>query len=164
MAKRVFYSFYYDQDNARVSQIRNVGMIEGNPPASTNEWEQVKRGGTSAIQRWIDTQLRGRTCTVVFIGQHTAGRYWINYEIEKSWNDGKGLFGIYIHNLKDLAGLQCSKGANPFKAFTMKNGTGRLSDYVTAYDPPFVYSKQVYAYIASNLASWIDTAIANRRG
>lgn len=162
MARRVFYSFHYDADHARASQVRNIGMIDGNRPATDNEWEQVKRGGTSAVQRWIDNQLNGRSCTIVLIGQNTAGRPWINYEIEKSWTDGKGLFGIYIHNLKNLAGFQSLRGSNPFDGFTMRGSATRLAQYVAAYDPPYSDSRLVYAYIAANLTTWIDVAVRSR--
>ncbi len=46
---------------------------------------------------------------VVLIGQNTAGRKWINYEIRKGWKDKKGMFGIYIHNLEDKDGKQAIK-------------------------------------------------------
>jgi hypothetical protein len=36
MAKQVFYSFHYDNDNWRASQVRNMGVIEGNRPAPDN--------------------------------------------------------------------------------------------------------------------------------
>ena len=124
MARKVFYSFYYKPDCSRVSQIRNFGVIEGNQPASDNDWETVKRGGDVAIKRWIDAQLNGRSCTVVLIGSETAGRPWINYEIEKSWNEGKGLLGVHIHNLKDFSGNQSRKGANPFDYFTINSDNG----------------------------------------
>lgn len=84
--------------------MRNAGALEGNRPVSDNEWETITRGGDSAIKRWIADQLTGKSCTVVLIGSATAGRKWIDYEIEKSWNDGKGIVGIYVHNLKDAAG------------------------------------------------------------
>lgn len=162
MARKVFYSFHYEPDCSRVSQIRNFGVIEGNQPASDNDWETVKRGGDAAIKRWIDAQLNGRSCTVVLIGSETAGRPWINYEIEKSWNDGKGLFGVHIHNLKDFSGNQSRKGANPFETFTMQSSAKRLSDFVKTYDPPYFDSKQVYNYIGSNLSNWIEEAIRSR--
>lgn len=38
---------------------------------------------------------------VVLIGEDTAKRKWVKYEIKKAWNEGKGVLGIYIHNLKD---------------------------------------------------------------
>jgi hypothetical protein len=118
MARRVFYSFHYVPDNWRASQVRNIGVVEGNVPASDNDWETIKKGGDKAIQNWIDNQLNGRSCAIVLIGQNTAGRKWINYEIKKSWEDGKGLLGIYIHRLKDRNGLQSSQGSNPFDEFS----------------------------------------------
>jgi hypothetical protein len=119
MARRVFYSFHYVPDAWRTSQVRNIGKIEGNKPASDNDWETVRKGGDTAIKKWIDGQLNGRSCTIVLIGAETAGRKWIKYEIEKSWNDGKGVLGIYIHNLKDANGKQSAKGKNPFADFTV---------------------------------------------
>src|SRR5690242_10617103 len=105
MPKRnVFYSFHYEPDNWRASQVRNMGVIDGNEPAKDNDWEQIKRGGDAAIQRWIDAQLNGKSCAIVLIGSGTAKRKWIDYEIGAAWNNGKGLLGIHIHNLKDRLG------------------------------------------------------------
>jgi len=100
------------------SQVRNIGKVEGNSPASDNDWEEVTKDGDDAIQKWVDDQLKGRGCTVVLIGNKTAGRKWIDYEIEKSWNDKKGILGVHIHNLKNSEGNQGTKGANPFSNFT----------------------------------------------
>jgi hypothetical protein len=162
MTRRVFFSFHYIPDSARASQVRNMGALEGNSPVTDNDWETVKRGGDSAIQKWIDDQLNGRACTVVLIGENTAGRKWIKYEIEKSWNDGKGVLGIYIHNLKDLSGNKSKKGRNPFDDFTMKRDNAKLSSIVRTYDPPSTISTDVYAYIKQNLASWVEQAISIR--
>ena len=101
MARRVFFSFHYKPDNWRAAQIRNSGVVEGDRPVTDNEWESITRLGDAAIQRWIDAQLYGKSCLIVLIGSYTANRKWINYEIAKAWNDGKGVLGIYIHNLKD---------------------------------------------------------------
>src|SRR5947209_3168863 len=101
MARKVFFSFHYKPDNWRASQVRNMGLVEGNVPVSDNDWETVTRGGDNAIKKWIDDQLKGRSCAVVLVGANTAGRKWINYEITESWNSGKGLLGIHIHNLRD---------------------------------------------------------------
>lgn len=102
MAKRqVFYSFHYDNDVFRVQQIRNIGALEDNKPVSANEWESVKRGGEVSIKKWIDDNLRYKSCVVVLVGEETSNRKWVRYEIEKAWELGKGLVGVYIHNLKD---------------------------------------------------------------
>lgn len=160
MARRAFYSFHYTPDNWRASKVRNMGVIEGNKPASDNDWETVKKGGNAAIKKWIDGQLSGKSVAIVLIGANTARRKWINYEIEKAWEDGKGVVGIYIHRLKDKDGKPSKKGANPFAGF--KVGETSLSSIVKAYDPPHQDSADVYNHIKNNLADWIEEAIAIR--
>lgn len=160
MARRVFYSFHYKPDNWRAGQVRNMGVIEGNRPASDNDWEQITRGGDEAIKRWINGQLDGKSCAVVLIGTNTAGRKWINYEIKKAWDDKKGLLGIYVHNLKDKEENQSTKGANPFAGFTVSGKD--LSSIVKAYDPPFSTSTNVYNHIKENFSKWVEEAITIR--
>ena len=162
MAKRVFYSFHYKPDCVRVSQVRNIGAIEDNKPAHDNDWETITSKGDPAIEKWIGDQLYGRSCTVVMIGSETADRKWIDYEIKKTWNDGKGLVGVHIHNLKNFQQQQATKGRNPFSGFTIQQGKTRMADVVKTYDPPYTDSKKVYEYIATNLSSWIDEAVAIR--
>jgi hypothetical protein len=162
MSRKVFYSFHFTPDSWRASQVRNIGIVEGNQPVSDNDWEDVKKGGNDAIQKWINNQLHGRSCTIVLIGKNTAGRKWIKYEIEKSWNDGKGVVGIYVHNLKNANGEQTSKGNNPFDDFTMKRDGKKLSSIVKVYDPPYSDSTDVYDYIKNNLESWVEEAISIR--
>jgi hypothetical protein len=159
MTRKVFYSFHYDPDHWRASQVRNMGLVEGNQPASDNDWEEIKKGGGDTIQEWIDSQMKGRSCAVVLIGTNTASRKWVKYEIKSAWNSGKGLVGIYIHNLKNSNGEQATKGVNPFSSFTMKKDDSKLSDHVKAHDPPFTTSKYVYEHISDNLEDWIEEAI-----
>jgi MTH538 TIR-like domain (DUF1863) len=162
MAKRVFFSFHYKPDHWRASQVRNMGVIEGDAPVSDNDWESVKKGGDPAIEKWIADQMSGKSCVVVLIGTDTAGRKWINHEIIKAWNDNKGVLGIYIHKLKDSDSNQSSKGANPFDSITFSKSGAKLSSVVKAYDPPYSDSTQAYAYIKSNLSDWVEAAIAIR--
>lgn len=80
----------------------------------------------------------------------------------QTWNDGKGVLGIYIHNLKDVDGNQATKGRNPFEDFTMKRDNQKLSSIVKAYDPPYSTSTYVYDYIKDNVKSWVEEAISIR--
>ena len=152
MARNAFYSFHFTPDNWRAGQVRQMGVLEGNEPCSDNAWEEVKKGGDTAIQNWIDGQMKGRSVAIVLIGQNTSGRKWINYEINKAWKDGKGVLGIYVHNLKNVQGQQSSKGASPFAS----------TSTIKTYDPPYSDSKQVYDYIKSYLSGWIEAAIKAR--
>lgn len=160
MARKVFFSFHYKPDNWRASQVRNIGAIEGNAPVSDNDWESVTRGGDKAIENWINNQLWNRSCTVVLVGSNTAGRKWINYEIKKSWETGKGLVGIHIHNLKDRDGNQSFIGGNPFDGFSVNNKP--LSSIVRLYNPPYLASTNVYAHIKNNIEDWVEEAIGIR--
>ena len=160
MAKRqVFYSFHFDNDVMRVQQVRNIGAIEGNTPTSANDWEELERKGKSSIKAWIDENMNYRSCVVVLIGAETAGREWVQYEIEKAWNSGKGVVGIYIHNLKCPRNGKSSKGKNPFEGFTLNQGKTKLSDVIKCYDPK---ASDAYNDIKDNLEDWVEEAITIR--
>jgi hypothetical protein len=161
MARQVFYSFHYMPDNWRASQVRNIGKVEGNKAASDNDWETITKGGDAAIQKWIDEQLKGRSCAVVLNGYATARRKWIDYEIDKAWNDKKGVVGIYIHSLKDKDGNQTLKGSNPFSNHTV--GKTQMDQIVKAYEPPYTDSQKAYGWIADNSEAFIEEAIKIRK-
>lgn len=162
MARKVFYSFNYAADFVRASAVRTLGIVEGNPSAPEKDWAALVKAGEVAIQRWIDGQLAGRVCTIVLIGANTAGRRWIKYEVDKSWNEKKGVLGIHIHNLKDAAGTQSPKGKNPFEDFTLKREGVKMSTLVKAYDPPPTDARAAANYISLNLAKWVEEAIRIR--
>jgi len=161
--RKVFYSFHYERDAWRAGQVRNMGVVEGNREASPNEWEEIKRAGEDAIKRWIREQMNGRSCVVVLIGRETASREWVRYEIEYGWKQGKGVVGVYIHNLRDQDGNTDSKGFGPFDQFTLTFSDGSevpLSRVARAYDPP---AHDAYNHIKANLADWIEEAIEIRK-
>ena len=158
MAKRqIFYSFHFDNDVLRVQQVRNIGALEDNQPVSKNDWEDVKKNGDNAIEKWIDDNMKYRSCIVVLVGEETAGRKWVKHEIKKAWEEGKGLLGIYIHNIKCPNNGTCSKGANPFDQFTVDGQ--KLSSIVSCHNPS---STDAYGDIKKNLETWVENAIDAR--
>lgn len=146
MARRVFFSFHYEQDGWRASQVRNSWVTKPDREAAgfwdAVAWEEVKKKGREAIERWIDKQLDGTSVTVVLIGTETSDREYVQYEINQSWDRNNGLIGIYIHNLKNKDGLKSSKGSDPFLTLGYKgiktydwvsdNGYENLGDWVEA--------------------------------
>jgi len=159
MKRQTFYSFHYKNDVLRVSQIRNIGALEDNKPVSSNDWEEVKLKGDAGVKKWINDNMNYRSCVVVMIGVETASRKWVQYEIEKAWNDGKGLVGIYIHNIKCPNNGISKQGANPFDGFTLDDGKKKLSSVVKCYNPK---SSDAYNDIRANLESWVEEAITIR--
>ena len=160
MARRVFFSFHYKPDNWRASKVRNIGKLEGNSPATDNDWETVTKGGDAAIRKWIDDQMHGRSCVIILVGSKTAGRKWINYEITNAWDSGKGLVGIHINKLTDVDGNTAEKGANPFASFNVDGVP--LTQLVNCHTPLGSTSTATYKSISDNIESWIEDAIAAR--
>lgn len=160
MTRKVFTSFHYTPDNWRASQIRSMDKLECNSLASSNNWKEVTESGNQAIKDWINNKMDGKACLIVFIGKNTAGRKWIQYEILKAWDDGLGVIGIYVHNLKDSDGDLSIKGSNPFADFSVNEK--KLSSVIKCYDPPFKTSSYVYDYIKDNIEDWIEEAIVLR--
>jgi hypothetical protein len=165
VARKIFHSFRYTRDWWRVQTIRNIGAIQGQRLLTGNEWEAVEKKGKKAIRQWIDEQLAGKSCVVVLIGNGTSGREWVQYEMQKGWNDGKSVVGIHIHGLQDQNGRQATKGTNPLSRVFVDTRTGvkRLSAVAKTYDPPYKLSKNVYSYIEEHIEEWIEEAIAIRR-
>ena len=155
--RQVFYSFHYDNDVMRVQQIRNIGALEGNTPVSANDWETVKKGGDTSIEKWINENMSYRSCVVVLVVESTADRKWVKYEIKKAWEDGKGIVGIYIHNIKCPRNGTSNKGANPFDLFPI--GSEKLSTKVKCYNPD---PANAYTSIKDNIENWIEEAIKIR--
>ncbi len=158
MAKKCFLSFYYKEDNWRVSQVKQIGAIDEQPLLDANKWEEIQKKGDDAVEKWIADNMKGKACLVVLVGEKTAGRRWVKHEIKKAWEDGLGVLAIHIHNLKDSNGNQSKKGSNPFTGLTVagKLVTGKV------YDPPYSTSTYVYDHIKDNIAAWIDEAIKAR--
>lgn len=165
MARRCFYSFHYAADNWRASMVRQIGSLEGNRPATDNEWETIASGPNSSekIRRWIDGQMEGRSCAIVLIGSDTANRPWINYEIRSAWERGLGLVGINVHGLLNSQQRTTLAGANPFDFVTIPTVSLPFSYVVTRNDPPGFSSQQRYAWIASNISRLVEDAIYNRQ-
>lgn len=182
--RKVFYSFHYANDCWRVSQVRNMGVIEGNQQVKDNDWESIK-GCVSRIENWVNSQLEGKSCCVVLVGEKTAERNLVNYEIVQSWNKGKGVVGVHIYGLKDKYRQTSTKGQNPFEDIAMLNQKGslrafgrkqtvqgtyyrtvnsklKMSDIVKCYDPQGTNSQQKYDWINTHLLSVVEEAIKIR--
>lgn len=141
MARKVFFSFHYGRDISRANVVRNSWLTKDKGTAGfidASMWEEAKTKGDAALKKLIDDQMVGTTATAVLIGSQTSQRAYVNYEIAKSIERGNGLLGIYIHNIRDLAGNTAPKGANPLTAgysiydWVTGNGYANLGTWVEA--------------------------------
>ena len=102
MARRVFFSFHYD-DVTRVNVVRNSDKIVRQYERAarfhdSSLWEQAKKQGRLAIKRMINGGLHGTSVTCVLVGQHTWERPWVRYETLKSFARGNGILAVLIHD------------------------------------------------------------------
>jgi len=150
MARRVFFSFHYERDIWRASQIRNSWVTKTDRESAgfwdAASWEQVKKKGDTAIRKWIDDNMKGTSVTAVLIGAETSDRKWVRYEIEKSLEKGNNIFGVRIHKLKNQNGETDWAGDLDFGLI---DGENTFSELFPVYD-------WVDDYGYENFADWVE--------
>ena len=162
MARKVFYSFHYDNDIMRVMIVRNRWVTMGNQEASQiidkAEFEKIKRTGENAVKNWIDKQLQGTTATIVLLGTETLHRPFVQYEICESHNKKNAILGIHICNIKDpRTGRTATKANTHIKIGVYENGNPVFFDEIC---------DGIYDYVLDdgyhNLGIWVDYAVMNK--
>lgn len=159
MARKVFFSFHYEEDINRSMVVRNngttkdfVGFID------KAEFESVKKQGNQAIYNWIDNQLKGTSVTVVLIGEETLNRPFVQYEIQKSIEKGNAIIGVFIHNIKDMNTRMKSEKGNAHTIIGY-----RLDGKSVYFDE---ICDKFYDYDLENgykyLGDWIEMAAKNK--
>lgn len=96
----VYFAFHY-ADIWEVNQIRNSDQFIARSVAGFKDgslWEEAKKKGEFAIKRMINDGLRGTSVTICLIGQNTAYREYVAYELEQSYEKGNLVFGIHLPN------------------------------------------------------------------
>jgi hypothetical protein len=160
MPRKVFFSFHYERDVHRVMQVRNSWMLrpggEASPFYDKAEFEEVKRRA-GGIERWIEQQLAGTSVTVVLFGTETSSRPWVRHEIKRSFELGKGLLAIDIHNVRHPHKGADLPGVNPLSTFTVGREATPMNRLYSEYD-------WVLDDGYNNIGFWIEAAAraANR--
>ncbi|GAA0455696.1 TIR domain-containing protein [Alkalibacillus silvisoli] len=120
MAKRVFFSFHYqDVIDFRANVVRNHWFTKpGREDAGffdASLWEDAKKQGDPSIKRLINDGIQNTSATVVLVGSQTYNRRWVRYEIIKSLQKGNRLIAIHINSIKGRDGCVKVSGPNPFE-------------------------------------------------
>jgi hypothetical protein len=157
MPRRVFFSFHYERDVQRASVVRNSWVTKPNVEEAgyidAANWEEVKKKGDAAVEAWIEKQLDGTSVTAVLIGAETSSREWVKYEVRRSYEKGNGMFGIYLHNIKDWAGRTDTAG---------NNHLGELGKSSSGEPIYFWQIYPIYDWVVNdgytNLGDWVESA------
>ena len=118
MARTVFFSFHYQRDIMRVQTVKNHHITKGSYTTAGffdgSLEEKAKKDGDAAVKKMIDNGMVGSSVLCVLIGQETYTRRWVDYEILKAVENGMGVFGIRIHQIKHPQNGVDSAGQSPF--------------------------------------------------
>ncbi|UAK36966.1 TIR domain-containing protein [Gordonia bronchialis] len=117
----------------------------------------MRRQGDQAIKNWIHKEMTYKRAVVVLIGQETASRPWVLYEIEKAWDDKKPLVGVRIHGLASMSSGADSCGADPFTKVSGVSGVPVFDPTKTNWQGQ-IDTKATYANLSNNLESWVAQA------
>jgi hypothetical protein len=157
MSRKVFFSFHYDRDIWRAGIVRNHWRTKPDRDDAgywdKSLWEDAKKKGDATIKRMIDNALSGTSVTAVLIGYETWERDWVKYEIEKSYERGNGLFGVYIHEIKDQNQRTDIQGRNPFDSFIVPQGN--LVIPMSKLYPTYRWGSQGGCL---NFSGWVEAA------
>lgn len=129
MARRVFFSFHYEPDVHRAHVVRNSWVTKADRQEAgffdASVFESRKRTSDDALKQFLRDGLGGSSVTCVLVGNQTASRRWVRYEILRSFVDGRGLMGISIHNIANLQKQTAIAGTNPLACLggEIKDGT-----------------------------------------
>lgn len=116
MAKRVFFSFHYqDVIDFRANVVRNHKLTKGNNAGyfDASIWEEAKKTSDLALKRLINNEIQNTTVTCVLVGSQTFKRRWVDYEIFKSLQRGNKILAIHINGIKDKNEQIKPNGSNP---------------------------------------------------
>ena len=120
MAKRVFFSFYYqDVVDFRANVVRQHWLTKPDRESAgffdASIWGNAKLSGDIGIKRVINAGLYGTSTTCVLVGSQTYTRRWVRYEIMKSFRKGSALLAVHINSIRGRDQLTKPRGFNPLR-------------------------------------------------
>jgi|SRR5579859_1680233 len=121
MARRVFFSFYYqDVIDFRANVVRQHWLTKPNRESAgffdASIWGNATRAGDASIKKLINSGLDGTSVTCVLIGSETYARRWVRYEILKSFRRGNSILAVHINAIKGRDQRIKPKGPNPLSS------------------------------------------------
>jgi hypothetical protein len=130
----VFFSFHYSHDYDRITRImESFTSKTGNtctPFITDDEIERMKREGLESILTWIETEVSKADAVVLLIGEHSYGRYFIDYEIAMAKKYNIPVIGIYIDQIPDRTGALGKRNSelwNDIQVYDWINDQGEIN-------------------------------------
>jgi len=159
MAKRVFFSFHYqDVIDFRANVVRKHWVAKADREDAgyfdASIWEEAQRTSDLALTRLINGALDNTTATCVLVGSQTYARPWVRYEIMKSLSRGNRVFAVHINQIRGKDQLTKTNGPNPFDYLALKYSTdGKRVEVFEAKDGKWLAYAKLPSYTLKNTAA-----------
>ncbi|MEW8375797.1 MAG: TIR domain-containing protein [Candidatus Thiodiazotropha sp.] len=163
--RTIFFSFSFE-DVFKANQVRKSGSFSGSRRSGFKdraEYTKVSSGGSAAVKRWINNQMRGCSVTCVLIGRNTYQSKWVNYEIQQSIENKMGLLGIFIHKLKDPTntpntGLFAPKNPLDNHQLAVRGLLGTTTAKASEVYETYTWETGLLGAIGNELGDWVEAA------
>ena len=194
--RRVFFAYHYKPDVQRAQVVSKSWVTKPDRESAgfmnNLEFEKKQRQDKELLKQFLSDAMKSSSVTAVLIGTETVYRPWVRYELVRSFQQGRGLLGIHVHNINGFDGKPVAQGPDPLENLAFAVTKGRVSwiHYTTqgwqpytevptasASDIPYSLRDGDYKTFKSlfsvywwygdngyvNLGSWIDNA-ASKQG
>ncbi len=110
MAKsnNVFIS-HYGKDDEHVQSLKTRLNVQGyevrNFSVDSTNHKDGRKPSKPVIERLLRMRISWSSTFICLIGPKTHTRAWVDYEIDKAFNQGKRIIGVYTHGNKETAEL-----------------------------------------------------------
>ncbi len=157
MTRRVFFSFHYQRDVSRANVVKNSWLTKDDREDAgffdASAFERFQRTGDDALKQFLNDQMKTSSVVCVLMGNQTAYRRWVRYELMRGFRDGRGICGIWIYRIENLQGKEDEQGPNPLACLGMKirNGRGYFKEF-DASTQKWVWAQDVSSIGSAEIA------------
>jgi len=105
MARRTFFSFHYQADVTRANVVKNSWVTRDREDSGffdSSAFERAQRTDEASLKAFLNNAMDGSSVVCVLVGNQTAARRWVRYEIQRGIWESKGIVGVRVHTIADL--------------------------------------------------------------
>ena len=165
MARRTFFSFHYNADVQRAQVVKNSWVTREREDAGffdSSAFEKAERTNEDTLKAFLNKAMEGSSVVCALIGNDTASRRWVRYEIQRGVWDARGILAVRIHTISHFTKGTTTAGVNPLallgvhveatttgKSVRLIERTSPSASWVYSSDLTKVLPKWVYGDIPS---------------
>lgn len=117
MARRVFFSFHYYKDVQRSEVVKKSQFLRDKELAGffdSSAMEEAKKKDADSLRRFLKKEMENSSVVCVLVGEETANRRWVRFEILQGLMDARGIVGVRVHSIAGFDRKTTKAGPDPF--------------------------------------------------